>query len=152
MRLFPELVDSITLENNGIKDEIDVTGFIENSISVLLQASLYQTHLKKFVCINNVLTQKCFYQLTKVLERKSPNNLQELRLSNCKLSRNVSEGILETLKEECQIKKLSLINANISCSMPGGTCIDSLKYLIENSNHLTELDLSWNDLKPTTVL
>jgi len=41
MRLFPELVDSITLENNGIKDEIDETGFIENSISFLLQASLY---------------------------------------------------------------------------------------------------------------
>ena len=39
MRLFPELIDSMILENNGLKDEVDETGFIENPLSILLQAS-----------------------------------------------------------------------------------------------------------------
>jgi len=150
--MFPNLIDSVVLENNGIKDDISSTGFIDNSLSIILQALNNQTVVKKFVCVSNEFTPKCFYQLHKLLERKSPNNIQELRLSNCKLTRNVTEELLDTLTIECQLKKLSLINANISCSMMGGTAIGSLKSLIENSNHLIELDLSWNELKPAAVL
>ena len=160
--MFPNLIDSVVLENNGIKDEIGSTGFIDNSLSIILQALNNQTVVKKFVCVNNAFTPKCFYQLHKLLERKSPNNIQELRLSNCKLTRNVTEELLDTLTIECQLKKLSLINANISDCKPyrehndtkgtGMTAIGSLKSLIENSNHLIELDLSWNELKPDAVL
>lgn len=146
--MFPELIDTVVLENNGVKDDIGSNGMIDNSISIILQALNNQTAIKKFVCINNEFTPKCYYQLNKILERKAPNHLLELRLANCKLSRNITEEILETLTIEYQIKKLSLVNANISCSMLGGTAIKSLKNLIENSNYLVELDLSYNELKP----
>ena len=72
-------------------------------------------------------------------------------MADCKLTRNITEEILDTLTMEYQIKKLSLVNANISCSLLGGTAIRSLKNMIENSNYLIELDLSWNELKPEAM-
>jgi hypothetical protein len=40
MHTFPDLIDSMILENNGMKDEVDQTGFIENPLSILLEGAL----------------------------------------------------------------------------------------------------------------
>ena len=78
-----------------------------------------------------------------------PHQLEELRLVNCgKLSPVVTCRLLDFLNEKSYIRKLSLVNAGISDDI----CLKKLSLLMHHSRVLTELDISWNRIRPNVLL
>lgn len=73
MKVMPEMLDSVVLDNNGLKDKVDENGSIDNSLNILIDGFNYLTCLRKFVCKNNNFSTKCLFSMRKILERKSPN-------------------------------------------------------------------------------
>jgi len=61
---FPELFDSLILENNGLKDD---------SMSMLISGLENLTKLKKFACNNNEMNHQSLYFIQKILAKAPPN-------------------------------------------------------------------------------
>lgn len=81
--------------------------------------------------------------LKPILLRPKPNHLQELRIVDCKMPTQVSRDLITTLREDNQLKVLSLVNSNI-----GDASMQELGHMLDESKSLRELDISWNVLKP----
>ena len=102
--MFPALLDSVFLENNGLKDR---------QMATLMQGFSSLTRLRRFGCQNNEMMQNSFYFLNKLIEKQSPNNLEELRLTSCKLSQAMTDELLDLIKDDCALKKLSIVNCGM---------------------------------------
>lgn len=73
-----------------------------------------------------------------ILRRDAPFQLEELVLIDCKLNGSVLENLLELLRDARLLKKFTLIKpAHHERSF------DKLVELVQNSQHLVELDVSW---------
>ena len=73
------------------------------------------------------------------MERKIPNELEELRIENCTIETTVTARLLEQINNKRYLKKLGLVNANFS--------VNAMKYLslfVEHAPYLIDLDLSRN--------
>ena len=100
---------------------------------------------KKIVYRYNTFHWKSLKELTNILTRKIPNQLEELRIENCKIEPSLTTALLEALNEKCYLKKLSLVNANFT--------VEAFNYLcdfVRESYYLEEIDLSWNHLRPSS--
>lgn len=110
--------------------------------------------LKKLVCMNNEMNTLSTHHLEKLLLRPEPNNLDELRLTNCKLSPSCTNDLIEVLRDEerCQVRRLGLVKADFGCynSFEINDCINNLLILLEEST-IIDLDLSWNGLGPDVM-
>jgi hypothetical protein len=106
--------------------------------------------VKSIVLIRNDFSNKSVKAIKSILHLKPiPHQLEELRLVNCgKLSTIVTCRLLDFLNEKSYIKKLSLVNAGISDEI----CLRKLTDLMHHSRVLTELDISWNHLRPHILL
>ena len=80
------------------------------------------------------------------MKRNAPFNLEELALIDCKLSGTVLENLLEVLANAHQLKKLTLIKPNHSTRS-----FAKLVHLVETSQHLVELDISWQGVQAQTM-
>jgi Ran GTPase-activating protein (RanGAP) involved in mRNA processing and transport len=92
------------------------------------------------------MMQNSFYFLNKLIEKQPPHNLEELRLTSCKLSQPMTDELLDLIKDDCSLKKLSIVN----CGMHSSS-VEKLKQFIDNSNYLVELDISWNNLNSSCM-
>ena len=77
--------------------------------------------------------------LSRMLEKKVPNHLHELRIENCKVVPEAIEFLVESLAKLSAVSLLGLVNAN----MTADTFKNLAKYA-KNSQYLTELDVSDN--------
>jgi Ran GTPase-activating protein (RanGAP) involved in mRNA processing and transport len=126
------------LESNGLK---------ENSMSEIIEGMVSLQKLTKFVCSNNEMLASSINFMQKIIEKPIPFHLEELRLNNCKMARQLTEELLLTISDEAPIKKLGIVNCNLhSHSIP------NVQYLVENSTYLVELDISWNDLNKASMV
>jgi len=132
----PKILDSILLDSNGLKDK---------SMAKLLEGLSKLHRLKKFACSNNQMMGGSVHFLTKIINNPKPVHLDELRLNNCKLSRNFTADLLTELNDK-HVRKLSLIKCNLDHSN-----IIGLRTLIENSQVLIDLDISWNEMTVQAV-
>lgn len=86
---YPDFIRSILLDNNGLKDQ---------GVCLILEGVSGFKMFKKIVIKDNELTSyESLGYLQKLLERKPPNHLEELRLNNCRMSGEFIEYLLETL-------------------------------------------------------
>jgi hypothetical protein len=85
--------------------------------------------------------------LKDLFHRERPINLHTLRLSNCKMSQQTVNTLIQQFTTDSNLKVLGLININ----MPDNSLKDIAVWL-EQNNKLTQLDLSWNKQKPFRYL
>lgn len=130
----PILFHSIMLDSNGIKDD---------DIMDLFKGMHQLEHVKSVIIKRNELVKVATVEhLIPLLIRSKPQNLEELRLINCKIGAAVTHRLVEALLKRSNVKKLGLVNANFTYS--------SFKVLLEyikSSRSLLHLDLSCNSLK-----
>ena len=92
-------------------------------------------------------------QLAKILQRRSPANLGELRIIDCKLASRVIEELLVTLNAKPSLRRFALVNVK---NLGYDNLVEQLAVLIQHARRsdLVELDLSWNRLsvKHSTVV
>ena len=51
--------------------------------------------------------------MIKIINRKNPFNLEDLRIENCKIEKEVINNLLYVLCENCLLSKLALVNIGI---------------------------------------
>lgn len=76
-KLFPTCLNELLLDNNGLKDK---------SLALILEGLENLKSVKKFVCKNNELLKNSLCSLRQLILRPSPAHLEDLRLSNCKMT------------------------------------------------------------------
>ena len=88
--------------------------------------------------------------LKQILQLKPiPHHLEELKLANCgRISSVVTGRLLDILIEKNPLRKLSLVNAGINDEI----CLKKLSTVMQGSRNLTELDISWNRMRPGILL
>lgn len=126
------LITRCVLDNNGLADDL---------LALLLEGLVNQKHYKSLIIRNNTFGELSLAKLGPSLERRMPINVTELRLINCKISAASTEQLLRLL-ENTQLCRFSLVNANLTSEN-----FQRLLTIIETSNTLTELDISWNCLR-----
>ena len=86
------------------------------------------------------------HNISPLLTRKHPNQLDELRLENCKISKEILLELLQTLNERCYLSKLGLVNVNLTEESFYELC-----ELVEYSGFLEELDIRWAGIRPSVM-
>ena len=85
--------------------------------------------------------------LSSILKVRYPHNLQELRLSNLKLSPTCLTKLFESLKDNALLQKIKLTRINIEKS----SHFPLLLNFIQTNYNLIDLDLSWAGLDPRKI-
>lgn len=81
--------------------------------------------------------------MSRLFTKFFPLNLDELRIENCKVTKEDMLKLLKALNKESYVKKLSLVQANLD-----EKSVLELSKLVSNSRYLQELDISKNRLRP----
>ena len=131
----------IILESNGISDEAS---------SEIFCAFQNLLEVKSLVYIKNDFSIGSLEALKQILQLKPiPHHLEELKLANCgRISSVVTGRLLDILIEKNPLRKLSLVNAGINDEI----CLKKLSSVMQGSRNLTELDISWNRMRPGILL
>ena len=74
-----------------------------------------------------------------MVNKEIPNNLEELRIENCYMDQSISFQMMEILTGKSYLKRLGLVNAKLNHDSFLMFCD-----YVRLSNHLIEIDLSWN--------
>ena len=78
--------------------------------------------------------------LRELMMRQEPYNLEELGITNCKLSSNTVNEILDIcLLDQCQLRKLGL--ANVNMLRPGA---EKIMELMSQNMNIIDIDISYN--------
>ncbi|TNV87178.1 hypothetical protein FGO68_gene2179 [Halteria grandinella] len=126
----------ILLEDNSLQDE---------DFATLLTGLKHLHDLKSLIYVHNSFHIKSAEALKPILHRNIPYHLEELRLVNCpRISSMASARLLDAMLEKNYVKKLSLVDAGLNDE----GCLKKLCKLIQSSRQLSELDISWNRIRP----
>jgi hypothetical protein len=77
IRTFPNILTSIVLSQNGLKDR---------DCATILEGMTHLKHVKQIVIKHNELLHESVEQLENLLDKAVPFNLEDLRLVSCKIS------------------------------------------------------------------
>jgi hypothetical protein len=80
-----------------------------------------------------------------MFERRAPYHLEELKLIDLKVSPIVSHNLLNSLQQKCYLRKLALINVQISQNFA------QLLTYIEECQYLEFLTLNWCEVNHREV-
>ena len=138
VKLHPDLLDSVILEENQ---------FTDIRLGLFMIGICNLTKMKQIIIKNNEVLDETLEQLQGLLKRPFPDNLDELRLISVKTSPYMITDFVETLSENCLLKKLSLVQC---CLMDSH--LPHLLKMLDNSRFLIELDISWSQLTPLVLL
>ena len=128
------VINRVRFDNCGIDD---------GEMSSLLQAFSKFKDFKSIIYRFNEFSDASMEGLRPILVKAFPNHLQELRISNCRMTPQVTGELVGAITQKCFLKSLELAKAPISK--------DVLKKIADYaavSKHLEELDVSWNSLPP----
>ncbi len=128
---------------------LDNNGFLDSSGAEILDGLSKLLEVKSLVYIKNDFSINSLESLKLILHLKPiPHHLEELRLVHCgRLSSVVTGRLLDILIEKSPLRKLSLVNAGINDEI----CLRKLSQLVQGSRQLTELDISWNRMRPNIL-
>lgn len=99
---------------------------------------------KKLVYRYNIFMHKSVAEIEDLLSKKLPNNLEELRIENCKIEQGVTRKLVKMLHRS-SLRKLSLVNANLLEDSFEDLCL-----FVDDASYLQEIDVSWNKLRPNS--
>jgi len=114
---------------------------LDESLAKLLKGMQSLDHVKAIIYKNNDFQQLSLSALSPLLTRRKPNNLEELRLVSCRIGGCITHGLIEELLNGSNIKKLGLVQANMSSVSFKNLCL-----YVKKSRTLRELDLSYNEV------
>ena len=100
VKLAPELLTSLVLEENQ---------FTDNQLGIFMGGVCHFTKMRQIVIKNNEVLEGVVTHLDTILGRPFPNNLDELRLISVKTSPYMITDLMETLSEQCLLRKISLV-------------------------------------------
>ena len=139
LRCNKSLLRNITLDNNGMQD---------GDMAEILEGLTFQSQCSSLVIKRNEVGEKSLIEIQKLLWKKKPNHLDELRLIGCKCSPITTTNLLEMMMDGTGfIGRLSLVDASLNDQ--------SFRYLIQyilNNRNLKELDLSYNSITQMNML
>ena len=72
-----------------------------------------------------------------------PNNLNILKIEKCAITKEATYELMITMREKCYVRVLSLVSVNFD-----DESIEVFCDFLSRKNHIEELDLSDNKLKP----
>ena len=130
---FQGYINKIILDNCGVDDE---------EMSKIIEGLKKLKACKKLVYRYNIFMHKSLVEIEDLLAKKLPNNLEELRIENCRIEQGVTRQLMKMLKRS-SLRKLSLVNANLL-----EDSFEDLCQFVDDANYLQEIDVSWNKLRP----
>ena len=104
MTIYPELLTSINLTDNGINDTDLAKVF--KGLSKLIS-------LKKIVIKHNIFNAESCEALKELLAKSVPNNVEELRLISNRTGALITSQLCDSLIENCFLRKLALVQAEL---------------------------------------
>lgn len=113
----------------------------------VLEGLTSQVGLKTLVIQNNEVSLECVPHIQNLLQRARPLNLDELHLYFCRINWQVTQQLLELLKEKTLLKRLSLVKANLN-----GITMQTIAEILGKARSLTDLDISWNEIKAKDMI
>lgn len=126
-------MNRVFLNNCGIDD---------GEFSSILEGLNHLKDFKSIVYKANLFGEKSLSSLEPLLRKRVPNHLEELTLIDCHMNSSLVCRLVDLLIDtKSQLTKLRLINANHSENSFLKIC-----QLLEESENLQELDLSWSKL------
>ena len=131
--LYHDLLEKLLLESVGADDQM---------LAALLDGLKEQVNFKSVTYKKNSLGPLSVKALSVLINRTRPSNLDELRIINCKISTASSELLLESIQGS-QLRRLALVKCHIDSQL-----FEHIIALVEESQSLKELDISWNRLTP----
>lgn len=83
-----------------------------------------------------------------LLQRKTPNQLDELKIINCQITGKVSGDLIDAIAEDNRLQSITLIHVNMT-----DEAFEVLSEVMATSRYLKKVDLSWcerqyNDFLP----
>ena len=86
-------------------------------------------------------------QISPIIQRKIPFHLEELRIENCKIEKDVTLKLLKILNEKSYIQKLGLVDIGIE-----EEAFKELCSLVSNNTQIVEIDIRKTQVKPLKFL
>ena len=130
------VINRVRFDNCGIDD---------GEMSNLLQAFAKFKDFKSIIYRFNEFSDESMEGIRPILIKQFPNHLSELRISNCRMSPQVTQELINAICQRCFLKNLEIGRAPISKEM-----MVKLADYMQSSKHIEELDLSWNSLHPAS--
>eukprot|EP00347_Sterkiella_histriomuscorum_P002614 403367462 len=137
LKHYKTCITKLALDNNGLQD---------TWMRQILKGIFYQDDFKQIILCRNTIGQGATEVLCNILKRTFPRNLEDLKITNCKIISSQTFQILKSIKENSYLRKLSLVKASLS-----DHCISMLCQILQSSRHLIDLDISWNSLRPQNL-
>ena len=131
------VINRVRFDNCGIDD---------GEMSNLLQAFSKFKDFKSIIYRHNEFSDESMEGIRPILIKQFPNHLSELRISNCRMSPQVTEELINAVCSRCFLKSLEIGKAPISKEM-----MVKLADYMQSSKFIEELDLSWNSMHPTSL-
>lgn len=129
------VIEEILFDNCGIDD-----GELAILLTGLMELDLFEIFAYK----NNHFMSGGLKAMKQILNRTDPYNLRELRLVNCSTTSGVTAELIEHLAVgKVHLRSLSLVKMQVN-----KLSLARLAVFVEKSEHLEDLDVSWNDLLP----
>ena len=120
----------------------DNCGIDDTELSILLAGLSASNHFSNFVYKNNVFHEQGLASLKPILIKPDPGHLQQLRLVNCVTHPIVINDMLSyMIEQKVKLRALALVKMQID-----KTSLELVASLLEKSEYLEDLDLSWNNL------
>ena len=128
------IINRVRFDNCGIDD---------GEMSNLLQAFSKFKDFKSIIYRFNEFSECSMDGIRPILVKQFPNHLQELRISNCRMSPQVTSDLINAISTKCYLKSLEIAKAPISKEL-----MNKIADYASHSKYLEELDISWNSLRP----
>lgn len=86
-------------------------------------------------------------RISPIIQRKIPFHLEELRIENCKIEKDVTLKLIKILNEKSYIQKLGLVDIGIE-----EEAFKELCSLVSNNTQIIEIDIRKTQVKPLKFL
>jgi len=134
------------LQTNINRVRFNNCGIDDGEMANLLQAFCQFKDFKSIIYRQNELNEESLEWLRRLLAKGIPYHLQELRISDCRLTPHVTSELIKALAQKSFLKQFELRNAALSCED-----VQRLGDYVIHSKQIEELDLSYNGMMPNLV-
>jgi hypothetical protein len=110
-------IEKLNLSSNNLKPAL---------LKIIVDRLTSLTYFKSLIIHDNDIDLSVIPGLSALLKKKMPENLEHLRISNCKINWETSTALVTTINEKCFLKKLELVDIKMN-----DACVELLLEIIE---------------------
>ena len=101
---FSDFISKVVLENNN---------FLDRDLAKLLESISELKCFRSIVYKKNGLGHQSVDFLERLLAKKLPNHLEELRIEDCQIAPSAIESLVDVISEDNYLRQLGLVRANM---------------------------------------